>query len=368
MQVAGHELHHYQLPYGRPVKWYNSSETTAAFVALRLFSEGGACGMAEAPVKPTWSGLSSRALAALLEDLLLPALRSVDVSDHEAVERALAIFPGNQLAKMLVINACAVMVAAARKQPLWQLLGGRRSVEVSWCVTRQSPEAMAAEAEAMVGRYGFRTLKLKGGQGLAVDRAMLRAVRKTVGEEVLFTVDANAAYAREDGLDYVKMLADEGVTVAEDPCPLQPDAFFTDFVAASPLSILIDMPCVTAQDAAAFIAAGAKALSIKPGRIGFIEASRIARLAAEASVGVCAGMYAESALGTLISLQFSASLPKPLLPAEQTFYLLMESQILRQPLSLVAGTIELPAQADIDSLVDWTRTGLSVSAPAGFSR
>ena len=48
---------------------------------------------------------------------------------------------------------------------------------------------------------------------------------------------------------------------------------------------------------------------------------------------MCApGMYAESALGTLISLQLSGALREPLVPAEQSFYLMMREQILREPL------------------------------------
>src|SRR5690606_9566042 len=104
------------------------------------------------------------------------------------------------------------------------------------------------------------------------------------------------------------------------------------------------------------IAAGAKAISVKPGRVGIAEAGMIAQLSTEAGVGLCSGMYAESALGTLISLQFSAALPTPLLPAEQTFYLLMNEQVFREPLRIISGWVKLPDDANIDDKVDWSRT------------
>ena len=44
-------------------------------------------GVAEAPLKPTWSGVSPRSIAAVLEDLLLPAMREIDVAEASAVER-----------------------------------------------------------------------------------------------------------------------------------------------------------------------------------------------------------------------------------------------------------------------------------------
>ena len=356
MHIAAHELHTYRLPYGRTVRWFNSLEDGGEFVALRLFGEDGARGFAEAPVKPTWGGLSPRALVAVVEDLLLPALAAVDITDQEAVRQALAVFPGNQLAKMVVVNACAVLSAAGAGQSLQAFLGGGAdSVEVSWCVTRQSPGAMAAEAAAMVERHGFRCLKLKGGQGFDTDRQVVRAVRGAVGDDVSLTVDANGAYGLDQVRDYLRMNADEGVVLAEDPTGFSADRAFSALVADSPLPLLVDSPCITDQDAAAFIQAGAQAISVKPGRVGFAEATAVIGRACAAGVGVCAGMYAESALGSLLSLAFAATLERPVAPAEQSFYLLMNEQVLGTPLEIVDGTIAIPAMVDLDDVVDWRR-------------
>jgi len=86
----------------------------------------------------------------VLEDLLLPAVQEIDAGDAAAVSRQLARFPESFLAKMLIDNACWTLRAAAAGKPLWQLLGGQGNVEVSWCVTRQPPEAMAREAAEIV--------------------------------------------------------------------------------------------------------------------------------------------------------------------------------------------------------------------------
>ena len=352
MLIEGYELRAYRLPYSRPVRWFNSSETTADFIALRLMADG-ARGVAELPLKPTWAGLSPRAVVALIEDLYLPALAQVDITDWFAVRTALLPFPGNHVAKMLVVNACATLGACAAAQPIWSRAGGNAEVELSWCVTRQTPAEMATEAEAMVARHGFRTLKVKGGQGLETDRAALRAIRSAVGPNLVLTVDANGAYPMTEALSYVGLLADEGVAVAEDPAPLTPGSSLTELVTAAALPILVDSPCVTAADARAYIAAGARALSVKPGRVGFAECAAIAELAAAAGVALCSGLYAESALGALISLQQAASIPSPLVPAEQSFFLLMSSQILHGPLAVSEGRLRLPAAADLDAMVDW---------------
>lgn len=355
MRIDGFELRHYHLPYTRPVHWFNSVEDAGEFIALKLFAEG-ATGVAEVTIKPTWCGLSARAFAALVGDLYVPAVQNVDPADPSAVSAALAVFPGNQIAKGLVQNACATLAASAAGQPLWQMLGGKNSVEVSWCVTRQPPKDMANEAETLIAQHGFRALKVKGGQGMDVDIAVLRAIRSAVGNDVELTVDANGAYTMEECPKYLDILAAEGVVVAEDPCVFAGDKDFTKLVANTPLPILVDSPCISVEHAIGFLDAGATAISVKPGRVGIHEAQAIADLARKNNADICSGMFAESALGTLISLSFSSALPTPFLPAEQSFYLIMREQILEGGFKIENGMVTLGADHNLSDLVDWTRT------------
>jgi L-alanine-DL-glutamate epimerase-like enolase superfamily enzyme len=355
MRIAEWSLHFYRLPYSRPVQWFNSVEDGAIFMLVRIVGSDGSVGVAEAPLKPTWSGVSPRSIAAVLEDLLLPAVRDVDVADAAAVSKQLARFPENYLAKMLVDNACWTLRAAVEREPLWRLLKGNETVEVSWCVTRQPPEAMAREAAEITERHGFRALKIKGGQGLETDLSALRKIRAAVGGAIDFYVDANGAYARAEAAEYIRAIAGEGAKVAEDPCQLHADALFAELLAVSAIPILVDSGCASFKDAVQFLERGATALSVKPGRIGITEARRIAELAAQKGANVCSGMYAESALGTLISLQLSCALREPLVPAEQSFYLMMRDQILREPLDIREGRVRLPAISDIAALIDWDR-------------
>ena len=355
MRIAEWSLHFYRLPYWRPVQWFNSVEDGAVFLLLRIVDSNGAVGVAEATLKPTWSGVSPRSIAAVLEDLLLPAVQEVDVADQSTLSRTLARFPESFLAKMLVDNACWTLRAAAAQEPLWRLLKGKDTVEVSWCVTRQPPEAMAREAAQIVAEHGFRALKIKGGQGIDTDIRALRQIRAAVGDGIDFYVDANGAYSGAEAPEYIRAIAGEGAQVAEDPCQLNPNQQFVELLARSQIPVLVDSRCASLEDAARFLERGATALSVKPGRIGITQARGIAELAAQHGANVCSGMYAESALGTLISLQLSGALVAPFVPAEQSFYLMMREQILREPLHIAAGHVRLPGNGDIAALIDWKR-------------
>ncbi len=352
-------LEFYKLPYCREIVWANAVEKAGTFALLTLEGDNGAKGVAEGTIKTTWSGVSPRSLAAVFEDVLMPKLAGVDIASPATVALALAGIPENKLARGMLDSAAWVLHAATAGQPLWKLWGGTREVDLTWAVTRQPPADMAREAAEVCARYGFRTLKVKGGQGLATDLLAMREIRAALGDGVALYVDANSAYAQDEAAAYVSAIADAGALVAEDPCPLWPDAQFGALQKASALPILIDRNCTSVGDAQAFIEKGGIALSTKPGRIGLSEARAINELAAVHGARVAIGLYAESALGTLISLQQAAALApaQTLVAAEQTFFLEMTDQVLGLALSIAQGRLSLPDTCDVYGLIEREKVG-----------
>ena len=353
MRLAEYALYCYRLRYARPVRWSDIVEEAAPFVLLRLQSDAGAVGVAEITVKPTWCGVTARSLIAAIEEIFLPLIANMDLDDPAAVRAALERIPENRSAKSLVENACWDLHAAAHGRALWRLWQGSRRVELSWALTRQAPPAMAAEAAAMVARYGFRTLKVKGGQGLDVDVAGMREIRSAVGDAVRLYVDANGAYGTGQALDYVRAMADVGAVMVEDPCALVPDARFRKLQQECPVPLLVDFGCGSPRDAALFMEQGACALSIKPARFGLSSARATQELARRSGCAPVVGLMGESVLGTLAALQFAATIPAPALPAETTWFLAMTEQITTLTPQIVDGAIDLPECASLATLIDW---------------
>jgi len=357
MKIVDWSLDFYELPYEREVVWANAVESSGLYALLSLTDESGAQGVAEGTIKATWSGVSPRSLKAALEDFLIPKVIAAECDGVAALMKRLEGVPENRLAKAMIDNAAWQIEAVRAGEPLWKMWGGSPSVELTWAVTRQPPKAMAAEAAAVCERYGFRTLKVKGGQGLEIDLAAMEAIRSAVGDEVTLYVDANSAYKRTEALAYTLAIRAAGATVSEDPSPLKADGLFSELQLAAGIPILVDRTCTSAEDAAHYLEKGAQALSTKAGRIGFSEARAISTLAAARGARVALGLYAESALGTLISLQYGAAIPKELqlVAAEQTFYLGIVEQVVTEMPPVRDGRIELPATADYSKLVDWER-------------
>lgn len=353
--LAGWTLDFLDLPYRRQIAWSDMSERSATMALLRLTDRDGVSGAAEATVKATWAGVTVSVLRAAVADLLIPLLTDVDLADPLAVRSRLAKAPENTLAKGLVDNALWDLRAARAGQPLWRLWSGDERAPLSWAVTRQAPEAMAAEAVEMIETFGFATLKVKGGQGADVDLAALRAIRRAVGDGATLYVDANGAYPAAIAADYCARMAEAGATHLEDPCPLLPDRAFERLKAAAPL--LVDAACSSPEMAGLFLERGARALSVKPGRMGITAAWMIADRAAEAGAAAHVGLFGESAAGAVHALGVAASLPgrAAALPAETSVFLMLDGEILREPLHIAAGRVALPDVASLDALIDWDR-------------
>ena len=359
MRLARYSLHVYRLAYERPVRWSDIVEDAAEFLLIRLVSDSGHTGVAEMTIKPTWTGASLRSLAAALDDIFIPLLRTLDLSDPAAVRGHMEGIPENHAAKALIDNAVWDLNAAARGAPPWKSWGGADTVPLSFTVTRQTPDKMAAEAVQMVERYGFETLKIKGGQGMAADVDAMRQLRAALGIDVRLYVDANGAYPAADAARYVQAMTDAGAEVVEDPCPLAPDAAFTKLQQAGATPVLVDFACWSPRDMRLFIAAGARAFSLKPGRFGLSDTLAMSRLANAAGCRTLVGMFGESVLGTLTALQLASTLPAGSLPAESTWFLAMTAQITREPMTIKNGAIRLPATAGNAALIDWKHPALS---------
>ena len=352
MKLRDWSLDFYRLPYRREVVWAYAAESSSDYALLKLVADDGTTGIAEGVVKPTRTGYSPRSLAATLEDVILPRLEGVDLSDVPTVRKAFDWVEGNLAARALVDNACWSLRSAAAKKPLWKQWGGKQEVDVLWIVTRQKPALMAAEAADMCARHGLRTLKLKGGQGVDTDLKVIAEVRAAVGPQVELSMDANRHYPQEGIGAYVRALADAGITVVEDPCDLAPDSAFEKLQRECSVPLLVDFPCSSLDDARLFLDRGARSLMVKPGRVGISEALEIDALCAQRGATVSLGMYYESALGVALSMQMAAALKsRPILPHEGSFFLMLRDQV--SVGDIKNGRYRLPDDADLAKRVDW---------------
>lgn len=103
-----------------------------------------------------------------------------------------------------------------------------------------SPEDTVKEVERLV-QEGFKYVKVKIGRGYDMDRAVIKAVRDSLGNEVEIMVDANTAYNVSTAIKVGRMLEKYDVLWFEEPVP--PD----NIEAYSRIAKTLDIPIAAAE-------------------------------------------------------------------------------------------------------------------------
>ncbi|WP_052290731.1 mandelate racemase/muconate lactonizing enzyme family protein [Caldivirga maquilingensis] len=103
-----------------------------------------------------------------------------------------------------------------------------------------SPEDTVKEVSKLV-EQGFRYIKVKIGRGYDVDKAVIKAIRDSLGNEVEIMVDANTAYNVATAIKVGRMLEKYDVLWFEEPVPPDnPEAYVR-------VSRALDIPIAAAE-------------------------------------------------------------------------------------------------------------------------
>ena len=294
--------------------------------------------------KPTWTGSTPRLTAQALRDMYEPLLTGIDPLAPERVWAALDRIGDWSSAKSAIDIALTDLAARCAGLPLWKYMGGwTDDVPVAWLVNLASPEEQLLDAKRAVEAHGFTALKVKIGRDPSQDLASLQRMRSQFGDAMHIAVDANGQYSPEQARHIAAGLYDCGVALFEDPCSFRTDQAAAQFFATSPVAVMIDRAAGTPRDAQRQVQLGAQAIALKIGRTGYRRSEAIRQQCELAGVDCGVGVSAESGLGSLIGLHFrGARRHLDPIPAENSFFLKLEVDVLREPLRVIDGRVKLP--------------------------
>lgn len=109
-------------------------------------------------------------------------------------------------------------LAVAQGMPLVELLGGERRPIRAYDSHSMDGETLGVERAARSAHEGFAAIKTKIGYAtLAEDVRIVRALRKTVGDEVALFVDYNQSLTVPEAVTRIRALESEGVSWVEEP-------------------------------------------------------------------------------------------------------------------------------------------------------
>jgi O-succinylbenzoate synthase len=196
-------------------------------------------------------------------------------------------------------------------------------------------DAVAAYLDA-----GYVRIKLKIEPGWDVEP--VRAVRERFGEALLLQVDANTAYTLRDAQQLAR-LDEFGLLLVEQPLAEDDLRGHAELAKRMRTPVCLDESVTSARAAADAIALGAcQVVNVKPGRVGgYLEARRVAAVAAAHGVPVWCGGMVETGIGRAANIAL-ASGPEFTLPGDVSASDRFFARDLTPPFRLAEGHIAVP--------------------------
>lgn len=356
MKITDVEAIPFAIPYVKPLKFASGEVHVASHVLVRVRTDDGVVGTAEAPPRPFTYGETQAGIVAVIKDIFAPQVIGCALTEREVIGDRLARTVGNPTAKAAVDMAIWDALGRTIGLPVTELLGAFTDrMRVSHMLGFADPAAMVAEAEKMSDTYGIRTFKVKvGRRPVALDTAVVRALRERFGNEIDLYVDGNRGWTAAESLRAMNEMADLNLLFAEELCPADDVLGRRWLVEKLDVPFIADESVPTAADVTREILAGAAtAVSIKTARTGFSGSQRIMHLTEGLGVETVIGNQIDGQLGTACAVTFGAAHASTSRHAgELSNFLDMSDDLLAEPLRIRDGVLHVPTGHGLGVEVD----------------
>lgn len=359
MKIARIEAIPYAIPYTHPLRFASGEVHTADHVLIRVHTDDGIIGTADAPPRPYTYGETQTSIRTIVQDIFGPQVIGLDIFDREKVRQVMDRTIHNQVAKGALDIAIWDAIGQAVKTPVHKLLGGfTDSMRVSHMLGFRPAEELVEEALRFGEQYGITTFKLKvGRRPLALDIEACRVLREGLGENVEIYLDANRGWTANEAMEVLRQTEGLGLTMLEEPCDAKETLSRKRLVERSPIPIVADESVPTAGDVSReLLSGGANAICIKTARSGFTEATEILGLCTGLGVDVTMGNQIDTQIGSLATVTFGAAHQATTRKAgELSNFLDMTDDLLADPLVIKDGRIFVRNVPGVGAGIDETK-------------
>jgi L-alanine-DL-glutamate epimerase-like enolase superfamily enzyme len=363
MKITKVEAIPFTIPYRKPLRFASGEVTEAEHVLVRVHTDDGLTGTAEAPPRPFTYGETQASILAIIRTVFAPQVTGLSPLEREQIRTRLDRTVGNPTAKAAIDMAVWDVIGQSVGLPVTELLGGYGNrMRVAHMVGFAEPAEMVAEAGRMGELYGITTFKVKvGRRPIDLDIAACRALREALGGGAELYIDGNRGWTAADAARALRAMADLDLQFAEELCPADDVLSRRWLVSQSPIPMFADESVPTPGDVTRELLGGsATGVSIKTARSGFTGSQRILAQCEGLGVDVVLGNQIDGQIGSLCSLAFGAAFAATSRRAgELSNFLDMSDDLLAEPLQIRQGTLRvrespgLGAQIDEDKLTHY---------------
>jgi L-alanine-DL-glutamate epimerase-like enolase superfamily enzyme len=344
----------FALPYRRPARFASGSVDRADNVLVRIHTDAGLVGHAEAQPRPYTYGETQASIVAAIRGWFAPRLLGMRPGAIEEARAACAGLAGNHCAAGAVDVALWDLLGQLAGVPCSTLLGGYADrVTVAYMVSFDTPAAMAADAVAMHAEHGVRAFKVKVGREPELDVAAVRAVRDALPGADLYA-DANRGWSLEQALRAGDELIALGITAIEEPIAVEDRRGRALLADRWSVPLAGDESCLSLVDVRRAIEEGAVGqVSMKAARTGFSDSRDMVALCRAHRMPIVVGSQYEGALGAVASVHLGAAFGElAARPVEASNFLDLASDLLADPPRIEDGVVQVPTGAGLGIVVD----------------
>jgi L-alanine-DL-glutamate epimerase-like enolase superfamily enzyme len=300
----------------------------------------------------------------MLQQLVIPYFVGKDARQLESLVDGVYVYNSNYKLSGVAFWCCVAwvefsildMLGKIARKPLGDLFGGiiRREVPIYVASGNRdtTPEQEIAILVKEIERTGAKAVKFKVGGRMSNNadsmpgrtEGMIRLVRKTLGDEVTIYADANGSYDAPKAIEIGKLLQDHGINMFEEPCP------FDYLEETKQVADALDIPVAGGEQETSlhrfrWMIHNDAVQVIQPDlhyNGGFIRATRVARMAAQAGLKIVPHMSGEG-IGSIDVLQFASFTPNMGPFQEYKGNIEQTGPWYDPPLRLKEGAINVPA-------------------------
>ena len=254
--------------------------------------------------------------------------------------------PDGQLAIAGVEMALWDIAGKYANIPVYQLLGGkmRDRIQLSYSVPYGNPNEMA-EFALEKANEGFRTIKVKVGQGFDKDVEAVRLVREALVDDHRVRVDAIMAMKNaKEAIKYVNKILPFDPELLEQPVPPNKLQIMAEIRKSVPIPIMADESVGHPNEAMNVVRNNAAdIMNIYVTESGGIQnAARIFTISEQAGLSCMIGSMPELGIGTAAQIHLGIAMPNLDLDSDTCGVLYQEEDLLLNPLNIEKGVAYVP--------------------------
>jgi len=303
-------------PMKKPVFMAGVEIRQADNVLVRIEADSAVVGWGEAASAPTMTGETVESMMAAVA-YLTAAVEGRPAEDIAGTVAAMSTrMYANNAAKAAIEMALHDLVGRATGRPAHALLGGKQRSRMPILGVISTGELASDLREAARKKAdGYSAFKIKVGiDKPLVDGERTRRVCEILGREALISSDANQGWSADEAVQYVRAVADAGLTFFEQPVHADDiDGMAAVAAAATDIAIGADESIHSLEDIRRHherhAARGVSLKTIKLGGLrGVMEAGRLCdRLGLNVNVSAKTG---ESSIACAAATHIAAALPQ----------------------------------------------------------